>query len=115
MKKKILVIDDEENIRNILKIFLEKDKNYKVLEAKDGKEGLEMFKKSKPDVIITDLNMPFMRGEEVVREIKKTSNPKIICTSAEIYLEPVAKAAGCDIFLEKPFDLFELKKIIDEN
>ena len=112
--KKVLIIDDEESIRNILKLFLEKEKNLKIIEARDGKEGIKMFQKHKPKVIITDLNLPFLRGEEMVREIKKMANPFIICMSAEIYLKDVAKAAGCDVFLEKPFDLFEIKKIIDK-
>jgi len=113
--KKILVIDDEDQIRKITVKFLEKNGGYEVFQAANGREGINMFESHHPDVVITDLNMPGMRGEEVVRYIRnKTTKTKVIAVSGEPYLEPVVKAAGCDVFLKKPFHLLQLQEAVEK-
>jgi DNA-binding response OmpR family regulator len=68
--KKILVVDDEEMIRELAKDYLE-SKGYDVLTAADGKKGLQEAKSKKPDLIILDVNMPKMNGFQVLDELKK--------------------------------------------
>lgn len=106
--KKILVIDDEETTRWSLKQVFKKD--YDVFQAADGQEGVEMITAHNPDLVITDLTMPRLRGEEIVKLVKRDHlKTKVIVLTARAYLEPVAKAAGCDAFFEKPFDVFVLR------
>ena len=68
----ILTIDDEENIRDSFRLFLE-DFDYEVLEAGNGREGLEILARENPDVVLCDLRMPEMDGLEVLQTIKETS------------------------------------------
>jgi len=114
-KAKILVIDDEDEMRKITVKFLEKNGNYEIFQAANGREGIKMFESHHPDIVITDLNMPGIRGEEVVRHIRnKTTKTKVIAVSGEPYLETVVKAAGCDVFLKKPFHLLKLQEAVEK-
>jgi len=71
--KDILVIDDEDSIRKVLSIALQ-EKGYNIFEATNGREGLEVFKQKRPEIVITDVKMPEMSGLEVTREIKKIND-----------------------------------------
>lgn len=110
--KKILIVDDDKLVRKMLVSALESWGYKQIYEAGDGLEAIEMVKKYHPDVIITDLTMPRMRGEELIRfvRINIKKDIKIIAMSGEEELEPVAFAAGCDDFLIKPFQLSTLEK-----
>lgn len=116
MKKKILVIEDNVNLREILKDCLEIN-NYKVEIARNGQEGIMLLKKQWFDLVITDFRMPKMNGIEVIRWIKQR-DPKVktILISGDdmVFVEPVAKAAGADYIFAKPFDFSSLKKIINK-
>src|SRR5437879_44932 len=96
---KILIVDDENFIRTLISSALA-DKHV-VIEASNGKEGLYMFTLHHPDVIITDLNMPFMSGLELVRSIRSGHRKvKIIVHSAFASAERKAEmlGAGADLF-----------------
>ena len=84
MKKKILVVDDEMDIRIFISTLLETN-GYKPMVAKDGEEGLKMIKESKPDGIILDVMMPKESGLKLYREIKSNENtsqiPVIMCSA----------------------------------
>ena len=80
--KKILVVDDEKPISDIIKFNMAKE-GYEVLTAFDGKEALEMFEAEQPDILILDLMLPEVDGLEVARTIRKTSNVPIIVLSAK--------------------------------
>ena len=69
---KILTIDDEPGIRDSFRLFLE-DCDYDVLDAEDGKIGLEIFQREKPDLILVDLRMPVVDGLKVLESVRKTS------------------------------------------
>lgn len=117
-KNKILVIDDNEMFRLMVITFLRKIGDYQLLEARDGKEGLEVFRKENPQLIITDLKLSKrlskMPGEEVIRIIKRAwPKMKIIAMSGDHEREGVAKAAGCDEFLKKPFELLQFKEAVE--
>ncbi len=111
--KKILIIDDEPVIRIMLTQLFEKN-NYEVLEASDGNIGIALFKKHKPDLVITDLIMPEKEGLETIREIRESDqNIKIIAISgggtvnSETYLQ-AAEKLGAQYSFEKPLKIDEL-------
>lgn len=110
----ILTIDDEENIRNGLADNFELE-GYDVLKASNGKEGLDLIKKGNVDLVITDLRMDGMSGDEVVRHVT-TENPgiPIIVLTGHGSIEDATAAmkAGAYDFLTKPLDLDHLNLIV---
>lgn len=104
-KLKILLVDDEKAISSTLKKFLE-SKGHKVITSLRAKEGLELFKKDKFDLVLSDIIIPDMDGIELIKKIKE-QNPKskIIVITGHIQKEKQEKAkeAGADEVLIKPF------------
>lgn len=127
-KIKLLIIDDEIFIRESIIAFFE-DSNYKIFEAEDGKKGLELFRKEKPDVVFSDLRMPEIDGLEVLSTIKKESpNTPIIIISGTGDMRDAIEALkmGAWDYIMKPiYDLavlehaikrvIERTKLIEEN
>ncbi len=116
-KAKILVIDDYMDTRKVMVNFLTENGDYKLLEASDGGEGAKIFHSWHPDIVIVDLGIAVIRGEELVRLIKDShSKTKVIVLGGNYDLdrEPVVMAAGCDIFLKKPFHLLILQKEVEK-
>lgn len=106
----ILIVDDEENIRTVLRLDLEKQ-NYGVDEAESGQQGLELIKNTHYDLLITDLKMNGMDGLEMMREIKKIK-PEIMIIMLTGYgsLDSAVEAMrlGASDYLKKPYDKSEL-------
>ena len=117
MLKKILVIEDDEQICSMLKILLEKE-GYAVIDAPNGKVGMRLYRENGADLVITDLIMPEKEGIETIRELKR-DNPdvKIIAISGggrlnpEVYLN-MAHKLGVLQTLTKPFDRKELLEAV---
>ena len=111
-KNLILIVDDEEEIRLLLKEFLEK-KDFEVLVAEDGKKALELAEKRIPDLVITDLLLPKEHGIDVIHEIKDRFFIPVIAISG-IYKKAEIKEKLDDVYLEdffeKPLNLEELFK-----
>ena len=112
IKQKVLVVDDEENIRMLIRFNLEKA-GYEVLEAADGKEALGMAQKSLPDIIILDLMLPGMDGLEVCRNLKQAPQtaalPIIMLTAKSDEIDKViGLELGADDYMAKPFSQREL-------
>ena len=106
---KILIIDDEDPIRKMLRKLLEKN-GYEVMDACNGNEGIKFFKDHGPDIVITDLIMPEKEGLETIRELKKLNyDVRIIAISGggiadpKIYLTLAAKLGAVRTFT-KPVD-----------
>ena len=115
MTKKILVVDDEFTIRELVAMTLEPD--YDVIKAKNGKQGLEMINE-KPDLVILDVMMPKMDGYEVCEKLKtnpETRNIPIIMLTAKHAMEDLKKAIQVDVdeYITKPFEPELLKKRVD--
>ena len=110
--KKILIIEDEEQIRRVLlRVLSDEDKNFDLKEAVDGKEGLSLIKKEKFDLILCDIKMPKMDGIEVLQEAKKNkfSSPFIMLTGhGNIDTAVEAMKLGAYDFISKPPDLNRL-------
>ncbi|WP_101474216.1 response regulator transcription factor [Fusobacterium sp.] len=107
--KKILILEDDIKIRRILQLELEHE-GYEVVQAKDGIEGLEKFKNEYFDLILLDLMMPNLSGEEVCKKVRSTSQiPIIVLTAKEQLLSKVSLLdMGADDYITKPFEIEEL-------
>ncbi len=117
-KKRILLVDDEEDLRKMLKFRLEA-LNYDVTEAGDGEDALKKAKSIKPDLIILDLMLPKMDGFEVCRTLKANKDyksiPIIMFTArAQEKDEELSKQVGSDAHITKPFEPQELVQKIKE-
>jgi DNA-binding response OmpR family regulator len=110
--KRILVVDDEEGIRQLYKEELEEE-GYEVELAERGEEALEKISKAKPDLVILDLRMPGMGGLEVLERIREQDKdlPVIICTAYGEYKSDLTTWAS-DAYIVKSADLTELKGVI---
>ena len=108
--KKILVVDDEKPISDIIKFNMVKE-GYEVVTAFDGREALEMFEAENPDILILDLMLPELDGLEVARTIRKTSNVPIIVLSAKDseFDKVIGLEIGADDYVTKPFSNRELQ------
>ena len=107
---KILVIDDEQGIRNLLDALLSR-KGYAIVLADGGLKGLELFRRERPDVVVLDLNMPDMGGVAVLEQIRalKPDQPVIVLTGAGTpEKEQQLHALGVSEFVEKEFSLHHL-------
>ena len=107
--EKILVVDDDINICELLRIYLEKE-GYTVVLAHDGEKGIEKFNATKPDVILLDIMLPVMDGWQVCREIRKKSNVPILMVTAksETFDKVLGLELGADDYIVKPFDAKEV-------
>ena len=106
----ILVIDDEQGIRNLLDTLLSR-KGYDVVLAASGRKGVELFRRERPDVVVLDLNMPEMGGITVLQQIRtlKPDQPVIVLTGAGTpEKEQQVHALGVDQFIKKEFSLHRL-------
>ena len=115
----VLVIDDDETIRVLLRTILERA-GYRVVDAPDGNKGIRRYQESPTDLVITDLIMPGKEGIETIRELrKKFPHVKIIAVSGggrigpDSYLK-MAKGVGALRTLSKPFDRLALLKAVEE-
>ncbi len=116
MNKTILIVDDEKDLCTILSDSLSRDR-YRVVTAFNGKMGLQLVKKEKPDLILLDIKMPGMDGIEVLRKIKKMKKEiVVIMFTAYGTLETARKAMklGAYDYVTKPVDLFLLKSLVKE-
>ena len=106
---KILVIDDDENICELLKLYFENE-GYGVKLAHDGVEGLNYFKIYEPDLVLLDIMLPKKDGWQVCREIREMSAKPIIMITAkcDVFDKVLGLELGADDFVVKPFDVKEL-------
>ena len=109
LEKKILVVDDDPNISELLKIYLEKE-GYEVKIASDGAQGVSYFKMYDPDLVLLDIMLPVKDGWQVCREIREVSAKPIIMITAkgEVFDKVLGLELGADDFVVKPFDMKEL-------
>jgi two-component system response regulator RegX3 len=113
-KATVLLVDDERKIRDLVRAYLEND-GFSVLLAKDGQEALALVARAQPDVIVLDLMLPDITGEEVARTIRDSSQVPIIMLTAKA--EEDSRVAGlrmgADDYLTKPFSPRELAARIE--
>ena len=109
MGMKILVVDDDINICDILRMYLERE-GYEVKTANDGAEGVAAFKRFDPDLVLLDIMLPQKDGWQVCREIREISSKPIIMITAkgEVFDKVLGLELGADDFIVKPFDTKEV-------
>ena len=115
---KILIIEDNDDNRDILKHQLEY-LGYEVVEAADGLDGLNQVEKERPDLVIVDIMMPGIDGREVARRLRadsKTKDLPILAATVLFHTEDIHSclAAGCNDVLSKPFTLQQLKDRLEK-
>ena len=104
--KKILIVEDEDKIRKIVKTFLEK-KSFEIVEVSDGKDAIDSFLTEKPDLVILDVMLPHKNGFEICKEIREFGNTPILMLTAKTQDTDEINGfqLGVDDFLRKPFSL----------
>ena len=109
MPKKILIVEDEANIRELLRLYLERE-GYAVIEAENGVEGIKQWKSEKPDMILLDVMMPVMDGWAVCKEIRAESDVPIIMLTAkgETADRVSGLEMGADDYIVKPLEMPEV-------
>ncbi len=113
----VMVVDDYEDTRRLLKRMLER-MAYRVVEAADGQEAIDAARRSCPNLILLDLNMPNVDGLEAARQIRACKDlcrntPIVAITAFDTYgMEEAAREAGCDGYFLKPIDMDLLDKIV---
>lgn len=116
MEYTILVADDEKEIRDLLRLYLENEK-YNVIEAKDGKQALDMLRSNKVDLCLLDIMMPNIDGYHVLQELRKDSNmPVIILSAKDADSEKILGLnLGADDYISKPFNPLEAIARVNSN
>lgn len=116
MEKKILIVEDEQAIVDIISFNLERE-GYTVFAAYDGEEGVEKAKAENPDLILLDLMLPKMDGYEVCKYLRKTmSTPIIMLTAREEEVDKIlGLELGADDYITKPFSMRELLARVKAN
>lgn len=109
MAKKILIVEDEENIRELIRLYLERE-GFEVSEAPNGVEGLKKWKAENPDMLLLDVMMPLMDGWEVCRTIREESSVPIIMLTAkgETSDRVSGLEMGADDYIVKPLEMREV-------
>ena len=116
MSATILVCDNEENLRSLIRATLDA---YRVVEARDGDQSVEVARAERPDLILLDMMMPGRSGLEVLEELRGdpqlSSTPVLMLTArAQAADRAAASAAGADAFLAKPFSPAQLAVLVDD-
>lgn len=114
----VLICDDEEVLRALVRATLD-DGAYRVIEAEDGDQSLELAREVRPDLIVLDMMMPGRSGLDVLREVRSdpelAATPVVMLTArARVSDRDAALAAGADRYLAKPFSPLELISVVEE-
>jgi DNA-binding response OmpR family regulator len=116
MAQTLMIVDDDPQLMRVLAMFFDLE-GYHVIQARNGREALDMLQEYQPDILLLDLMMPEVGGEEVVRQIRASRKvrhlPVIIFTAAETREEEL-RAAGASYFIAKPFSLDGLRDTVQE-
>lgn len=109
MNTKILIVDDDTNICELLRLYIEKE-GYSTVIANDGAQALELFNREQPNLILLDIMLPKLDGWQVCREIRKTSDCPIIMLTAkgEVFDKILGLELGADDYVVKPFEAKEV-------
>lgn len=102
--KKVLIVDDDESIRRLLEIYFKKA-DFEVMTAKDGREALSKFEEFRPHIVILDLMLPYVSGENIAKEIRKRSSIPILMLTAKAEENDRVQGLeiGADDYVVKPF------------
>lgn len=107
--KKILIVDDDTNICELLRLYIEKE-GFSTVIANDGEQAISVFSKEQPNLVLLDIMLPKLDGWQVCREIRKTSDCPIIMLTAkgEVFDKILGLELGADDYVVKPFEAKEV-------
>ena len=113
-KQKILIVDDDNNIAELISLYLTKE-CFDTMIVGDGESALACVDSFSPNLILLDLMLPGIDGYQVCREVRSKSNIPIIMLSAkgEIFDKVLGLELGADDYMEKPFDTKESRQCFD--
>lgn len=115
MRKRVLVVEDNGDIREMMKTLLE-FYGYEVIEASDGIQGVEMALAEEPDLIFMDISMPLLDGLQATAAIREhpqlTGIPIIAVTAFDTFYDEKARKAGCTDVIHKPLDFDRLRPLV---
>ena len=119
MKKRVLIIDDEENVLNLVSATLGYGQRFDITVARNGQEAMEATLNQVPDLVILDMLMPIMDGFQVCQALKndaRTAHVKVIMLTAMAQEADMGKAiaAGADLYITKPFSPTKLLDAVEE-
>ena len=108
-KEKILIVDDDKNICDLLRMYLEKE-GYTVIMEHNGVDAVNTFNTENPDLVLLDIMLPQLDGWQVCREIRKLGETQIIMLTAkdETFDKVLGLELGADDYVTKPFDTKEI-------
>jgi two-component system chemotaxis response regulator CheY len=117
MSKKVLIVEDYEDSRSFMK-FLVESYGYQVVEAADGIEAIDTYKKQHPDLVLMDISLPVVDGltaTKTIRELEKTAKMPIIAVTAfgKAFYDQAIEA-GCNDLINKPIDFDKLEPILNQ-
>jgi DNA-binding response OmpR family regulator len=116
MALSLMIVDDDPQLIRVLSLFFDSE-GYNVIQAADGREALMLLSEYTPDLILLDLMMPEVGGEEVVKQVRakyKSSRIPIVIFTAADAREEELRTAGADTFIIKPFSLDGLRDVVHE-
>ncbi|NGM66929.1 PleD family two-component system response regulator [Sphingobacterium sp. SGR-19] len=116
-KKKVFICDDDSGILEVLKLILE-SADAEIIAEQRSAHAFERIIREKPDILIVDLWMPEVSGHQLMREARNNDDLQdmyIICISASYDGEEIAKDAGADVFLPKPFDMEAILSLVQDS
>lgn len=114
MNRRILVVDDSRAMTQLLSRFLQGE-GYQVSTTSDSREAMALFESFEPDLVLLDLNMPYITGWELCRQIKATRSVPVVIFSVRDEADDIARGyeAGADEYLIKPFEFPDLRQRIE--
>ena len=118
MTKRVLIVEDEENILELLSAIFEDLGDYRILCVRDGEDALRIARTDNPDIIMLDIRLPKLNGYEVCKSVKSNSamsHIKVLMISgmAQNFDRQKAQEAGADGYITKPFSLIELVEKVE--
>lgn len=107
MNTRVLIVDDSNSMRQMIRFTLSEE-GAEVYEAENGRAGMDLLQEARPELIITDINMPEMDGIEFIRQVRADSSYKfvpiiVLTTESEEQKQEEGKRAGATAWLVKPF------------
>ena len=109
MPKKVLIVEDDGNIAELLHLYLEKE-GFETQVAQDGGKGVELFRSFQPDLVLLDIMLPIMDGWSVLKKIRETDKTPVIMLTAKGQTEDKVAGLeqGADDYIVKPFEMKEV-------
>ncbi len=117
MKGKLMIVDDEKDVREMIRSHFEL-RQYKVFTAQDGQEGLQIAEQEKPQLVMMDIKMPRLDGDEMLARLHhvlpKTAKFIVVTAYNDQRIKDRVAKIGCDAYFEKPVSISELQKKVEE-